>query len=141
MWNMPLCAGGFLWDFADEAVVRTDKNGILDTDGNHAPDGIVGPYGEKEGSYFTIKEIWSPIYIADRYIRNDFSGVFQVENRYHYTNLDECTMIAKWVNFDGPEGQTAYHVMSESKVALPGIAPVMNRITSYNVCYTKLLRW
>ena len=36
MWDMPTAAGGFLWDFADEAVVRTDKNGILDTDGNHA---------------------------------------------------------------------------------------------------------
>jgi len=125
MWNMPLCAGGFLWDFADEAVVRTDKNGILDTDGNHAPDGIVGPYGEKEGSYFTIKEIWSPIYISDRYIRNDFSGVFNVENRYHFTSLDECIMTAKWVNFDGPEGTTAYKVMAESKVALPHLAPGM----------------
>ncbi len=26
MWNYPLSAGGFLWDFADAGVVRTDKN-------------------------------------------------------------------------------------------------------------------
>lgn len=125
MWNSPLAAGGFLWNFADEGVVRTDKDGILDTDGNHAPDGIVGPYGEKEGSYFTIKEIWSPIFIPERFIRDDFSGIFKVENRYHYTNLDECTMSAKWVNFDGPRGSTNYKVMSESQVNLPDLSPGM----------------
>ena len=102
MWNMPLSAGGFLWDFADEAVVRTDKNGFLDTDGNHAADGIVGPYGEKEASYFTIKEVWSPVYIEDRFVKPDFNGVFRVENRYHFTNLNECKITAKWVNFSGP---------------------------------------
>ena len=31
--------------------------------GNHAPDGIVGPYREKEASFFTIKEIWSPVFV------------------------------------------------------------------------------
>jgi beta-galactosidase/beta-glucuronidase len=50
MWKYPLAAGGFLWDFADEGVVRTDKNGMIDTDGNHGPDGIVGPFHAKEGS-------------------------------------------------------------------------------------------
>lgn len=124
IWNMPLAAGGFLWDFADEGVVRTDKGGIIDTDGNHGADGIVGPYGEKEASYFTIKEIWSPIYIADRYIREDFSGIFSVENRYHFTNLDECSMVAKWVIFNGPEETVDFNVLVESKVKLPKLAPL-----------------
>lgn len=124
MWNMPLAAGGFLWDFADEAVVRTDKNGILDTDGNHASDGIVGPYGEKEASYFTIKEVWSPIYIEKRFIKKSFNGVFRVENRYHYTNLEECNMTAKWVQFEGPKGTEELHVISESNVELPALKPV-----------------
>ena len=123
MWNMPLAAGGFLWDFADEGVVRTDKGGIIDLDNNHAADGIVGPHGEKEGSYFTIKEIWSPIFIEDRYIRDDFSGVFNVENRYHFTNLNECSMKAKWVNFNGPEGTTDFKVVSETMVELPKLSP------------------
>ena len=123
MWNMPLAAGGFLWDFADEAVVRTDKKGVLDTDGNHAADGIVGPYGEKEASYFSIKEIWSPVYIEDRYIKSDFNGVFRVENRYHFTNLNEIKMDTKWVQFDGPEGTDKVKVLSESTVPLPDLKP------------------
>lgn len=123
MWNMPLSAGGFLWDFADEAVVRTDKDNVLDTDGNHAADGIVGPYGEKEASYFSIKEIWSPIYIEDRFIRNDFNGVFRVENRYHFTNLGACSVTAKWVQFDGPEGVGSNRLLSENNLTLPALKP------------------
>ncbi|GAA4237983.1 glycoside hydrolase family 2 TIM barrel-domain containing protein [Postechiella marina] len=123
MYSDHMSAGGFLWVFADEAVVRTDKNGVLDADGNHAPDGIVGPYGEKEGSYFTVKEVWSPIHIKKRYIREGFNGMFKVENRYHFTNLDACTMRAKWVKFDGPKGSAEEQVISESLVKLPSIAP------------------
>jgi hypothetical protein len=91
MWNNPLSAGGFLWDFADQGVVRTDKNGELDTDGNHGPDGIVGPYHEKEGSFFTIKEVWSPVFVEKREMTTGFDGSFTLENRYAFTNLNQCT--------------------------------------------------
>lgn len=123
MWNMPLSAGGFLWDFADEAVVRTDRGNILDTDGNHAADGIVGPYGEKEASYFTVKEVWSPIYIEDRYIKFDFNGMFRIENRYHFTDLKQCKMTAKWVHFEGPGGSGKTSVISSQNIELPDLGP------------------
>ncbi|WP_366184043.1 glycoside hydrolase family 2 TIM barrel-domain containing protein [Flavobacterium ovatum] len=123
MWNTPLSAGGFLWDFADEGIERTDRNNEIDLQGNKAADGIVGPYGEKEASYFTIKEIWSPIYIEDRFITNDFNGVFRLENRYHYTNLDQCKMTAKWLKFDGPEGKSRPKVMAEGIVKMPSLNP------------------
>jgi len=90
MWNNPQSAGGFLWDFADQAVVRTDKNGELDTDGNHGPDGIVGPYHEKEGSFFTIKEVWSPVFVEKREMTASFDGSLLLENRYAFTNLNQC---------------------------------------------------
>ena len=56
----PLFAGGFLWTFMDEAVARSDKRGILDSDGPNGPDGIVGPRREKEGSFYTVREVWAP---------------------------------------------------------------------------------
>ncbi|GGF49246.1 glycoside hydrolase family 2 TIM barrel-domain containing protein [Echinicola rosea] len=123
MWDLPQSAGGFLWDFADEAVVRTDKNGKLDTDGNHAADGIVGPYGEKEASYYTIKEIWSPIYIEERNIREGFNGVFRVENRHHFTNLAECTLKAKWMRFGMVGSNEPSKVLFEESVTFPDMAP------------------
>ncbi|RKR08034.1 beta galactosidase small subunit [Maribacter vaceletii] len=123
MWNLPLSAGGFLWDFADEGIERTDRNNELDLQGNKAADGIVGPYGEKEASFFTIKEIWSPIYIEDRFINKDFNGIFRLENRYHYTNLDKVSMKAKWLKFSSPNGKKNATVLSESEVKLPNLAP------------------
>ncbi|MEJ7559835.1 MAG: glycoside hydrolase family 2 TIM barrel-domain containing protein [Pedobacter sp.] len=102
-WNQilkhPYGAGGFIWAFVDEAVVRTDKNGEMDTDGNHGADGIVGPHREKEGSFFTIKEIWSPIYVGLKDIDASFKGTIEVENRYDFTNLSQCTFQWKLVNF------------------------------------------
>jgi beta-galactosidase/beta-glucuronidase len=93
-WNLmlksPMGAGGFLWALVDEGVVRTDKNGKVDTDGNHAPDGILGPYRQKEGNFYAIKEIWSPIHIDLEKLPKDFAGQIQVENRYGFTNLNEC---------------------------------------------------
>ncbi|MEO0338035.1 MAG: glycoside hydrolase family 2 TIM barrel-domain containing protein, partial [Bacteroidota bacterium] len=125
MWDLPNGAGGFLWVFADEAVERTDRGGILDSDGNHAPDGIVGPYGEKEGSYYTIKEVWSPIYIAERYIREGFSGVFDIENRYHFTNLSECSITARWLKYDGFSSEKK--LLKEEVLSLPDLAPAEKR--------------
>lgn len=95
MWVAPLSAGGFLWDFVDQGVVRTDKNGILDTDGNRAADGIVGPYREREGSYFTIKEVWSPIKMEAKEIPPEFDGKLNIENRYHFTNLKNTSFTWK----------------------------------------------
>ncbi|WP_282136767.1 glycoside hydrolase family 2 protein [Seonamhaeicola maritimus] len=123
MWNLPLSAGGFLWDFADEGIERTDRNNAIDLQGNKANDGIVGPNMEKEASYFTIKEIWSPIYIEDRFIKDDFNGIFRLENRYHYTNLNQCSMTAKWIKFDGPEGSKKHKLLSKNKVDLPNLSP------------------
>ncbi|WP_200978708.1 glycoside hydrolase family 2 TIM barrel-domain containing protein [Echinicola sp. 20G] len=83
----PRAAGGFLWVFSDEAIERTDRADSLDADGNHAPDGIVGPYREKEGSFYTIKDIWSPIQISKKLISENFDGKLIIENYHHYTSL------------------------------------------------------
>jgi hypothetical protein len=90
MWHNPLSAGGFLWDFSDQGVVRTDRNGELDTDGDHAADGILGSYREKEGSYFTVKEVWAPIFFEHKEITPAFDGALNLENRFFFTNLNQC---------------------------------------------------
>ncbi|MFT4095060.1 MAG: glycoside hydrolase family 2 TIM barrel-domain containing protein [Niabella sp.] len=95
MWNDPLHAGGFLWDFADQGIMRTDKNDSLDTDRGHAADGIVGPHHEKEGSFYTIKEVWSPVFFERKEITPQFDGTLNVENRYQFTNLITCTFTWK----------------------------------------------
>lgn len=86
----PRAAGGFLWALVDEAVVRTDRADSLDADGTNAPDGIVGPYREKEGSYFTIKDIWSPVQVKPMVVNEKYNGQLIIENHYLYTNLENC---------------------------------------------------
>ncbi len=88
----PLHAGGFLWVLADEAILRTDLEGkVYDSDGNHAPDGILGPHRQKEGSYYTIKDIWSPIQIKPVVINPKWNGILFLENKFIYTNLKDCS--------------------------------------------------
>lgn len=100
MWHNPLSAGGFIWAFLDEGVVRKDKRDSIDTDKDHAPDGIVGPYREKEASYFTIKEVWSPVHFEKREIAEGFDGTFTIENRYSFTNINQCSFSWKLKRFE-----------------------------------------
>lgn len=100
MWESPLSAGGFLWNLADEGVVRQDMNDSIDVKGNYAPDGILGPHHEKEGSFYAIKEIWSPIYVDTPHLTANFGGVISLENRYHFTNLNQCTFAYKLVRYN-----------------------------------------
>ena len=116
----PLSAGGFLWDFQDQGIVRTDKNKTIDTDGNHGPDGIVGPYHEKEGSFYTIKEVWSPIFFEKREITEHFDGTFQLENRYSFTNVDQCTFSYEFKKLSAGQQVNA---STTGAIAAPHIAP------------------
>jgi len=48
--------GGFIWALVDEGF-RQPATGVIDLAGNRAADGILGPYRQKEASFYTIKEI------------------------------------------------------------------------------------
>jgi len=125
MWGNPLTGGMFLWVFADEGVVRGDRNGLIDTDGNHAPDGILGPHGEREASYYTIREIWSPLYFeSSRDLPPDFTGRIPVENRYDFTNLNQCRLEWELIRFRDPGERLPGHiVLASGESPGPDLAP------------------
>lgn len=84
--------GGFVWAWMDEGVLRPDT-GEIDVRGNLAPDGILGPRREKEASFYTIKELWSPIAVVApdaRKVEKPFDGTVAIENRYSFTNTSAC---------------------------------------------------
>jgi predicted ester cyclase len=113
----PRCAGGFLWDLMDQAVVRTDMNGILDPVGNFGSDGIVGPHMEKEGSFHTIREVWSPV--QWKYFD---SGKVTLENCYDFTNLKDCKFTYKLLKMPA-YGDTNVKVVKEGTFESPDAAP------------------
>ncbi len=111
-------AGGFFWVFCDEAVKRPDT-GELDAAGNQAPDGIVGPYREVEGSFYTIKQLWSPIQI-----KQESSRTFSVENHYSFLNTDQCTFTWELRQYPTPqEAGAEFIVLAEEEVEAPSIKP------------------
>lgn len=121
MSSKPLAAGGFLWVFADEGIVRKDLNDSIDTHGNYAPDGILGPYREKEGSFYTIREIWSPVQVRMTKIGESFDGTIPVTNRFLYTNLSRCKFKGELIRLAGdfPGRETK---KSTLEIASPNLA-------------------
>jgi hypothetical protein len=88
----PYLGGGFIWAFLDEGVHRAD-NGQIDVAGNEAPDGIVGPYRQREASFYAIKDIWSPMVILETNLPvppSGIDGTLTVENRFNFTDASRC---------------------------------------------------
>lgn len=134
-WEMmrqhPRAGGGFLWVLADEGLVRTDQGGRIDTVGNYGADGIVGPHHEKEGSFFTVREIWSPVQVslpgADGRVFQlppDFDGALEVENRFDFTSLEQCRFRWELARFPGPETTKPGHqTLAAGELAGLAVAP------------------
>ena len=119
--------GGFLWAFLDEDVKRVDLDGHLDGHGSNAPDGIVGPYREREGSYYAIKEVWSPIVVIegrlDR-LPQSFNGTLTVENRYDFLDARQCRFTWQLRRFRRPGAAGAvFSVLSQGMGKLASSIP------------------
>lgn len=119
----PMFAGGFIWVFCDEAPKRSDRGGVLDSDGSNAPDGVVGPRREKEGSFYAIRSQWSPVQIKSLLITEHFDGSFFVSNEYIYTNLKDCRMTYEVLSCDIPMQGAVSRILARGEVTLPALSP------------------
>ena len=127
-WNAiarsPYGAGGFIWVFADEGIERTDQNGRIDVFSTYGPDGILGPHHEKEGSFYTIRDLYSPVQIAPPTLDERFTGTLTVQNRYDFTSLAQCRVTWRLLRVRGPgEKEIAPIVLAEGSASPPAIAP------------------
>lgn len=123
-WHAKKSAGGFIWAMVDEGIVRTDFNNIIDANGLNANDGIMGPHREKEGSFYALREIFSPVKIAMKELPASFNGGIEVENRFHFTNLNQCSFQWALVNYYKPQDDfSGYHIQQKGNATAPAIAP------------------
>ncbi|MFI5130563.1 MAG: glycoside hydrolase family 2 TIM barrel-domain containing protein [Chitinophagales bacterium] len=135
-WKSQKSAGGFIWAMVDESVVRTDLNNVLDANGLNANDGILGPHREKEGSFYALREIFSPIKlsqvrplqsISDQptpAVSGQTDSGFQIENRFHFLNTNQCTFYWALVDFSKPFDRfDGYVVRKKGTITPPDILP------------------
>ena len=62
----------------------------IDVQDLNAPDGVVGPYRQREASYYTYKAIYNPAQVTAP-SPAAFTGTLAVENRFSFTSLNQCT--------------------------------------------------
>ncbi|WP_026729957.1 glycoside hydrolase family 2 protein [Flavobacterium denitrificans] len=140
-WNRykesPLFAGGFMWAMLDEAVYRSDWKGDVkfDSKGSLAADGILGPHREREGSYYTVKEVWAPIQFQPKQVTPDFDGSFLIANDYLFSNLNTCKMEFKVLQSDKNVLYTTGTAkeISGGKIEIPSIDPGETRKIQFAV--------
>jgi len=114
MYSSDLSGGGVLWALVDEGLVRTDWNAAIDVNLVNAPDGVLGPHREKEGSYWAMREIFSPVVMDIKDLLADFSGDLPIENRYFFTNLDQCSFTWNLIEFPAPSDILSGHTVLKS---------------------------
>ncbi|NQX00476.1 beta-galactosidase, partial [bacterium] len=100
--SSPVGGGGFIWVLADEGIQRTDQNGRIDVYSTFAPDGIVGPHHEKEGSYHTVRDVFSPVQIDPPQFDGKSAAKLAVHNRYDFLSLAGCRFSWSLLRFAAP---------------------------------------
>ncbi|HZI32623.1 MAG TPA: glycoside hydrolase family 2 TIM barrel-domain containing protein, partial [Candidatus Binatia bacterium] len=122
MQSSPYLGGGFIWAFLDEGVKRPDT-GEIDVAGNQAPDGIVGPYRQREASFYAIKQIWSPLVIVETNLPANFDGTLTLENHYSFINAHQCSFNWQLRRFTGSTNGRFETVCAEGQAEAPDIPP------------------
>jgi len=134
-WKSQKSAGGFIWAMIDESVVRTDMNNVLDANGLNANDGILGPHREKEGSFYALREIFSPIKLnLPVELPANFNGQIELDNRFHFTNASQCSFYWALVNYSKPFDRfDGYVVQQKGIITAPDIAPTKQGVLQINL--------
>lgn len=117
--------GGFIWAMLDECVARTDRGGLLDCSGNQGADGVVGPHRDREGSFYAVREIWSPVQLNVPQKLTEAPRLrLALENRYDFTNLSECTFEWQLARFPSPVETRSGHVtLAAGRSKGPSVPP------------------
>ena len=134
-WRSQKSGGVFIWAMVDEAVVRTDLNNVLDANGLNANDGILGPHREKEGSFYALREIFSPIKLnLPVELPANFNGQIPLDNRFHYLNTNQCTFYWALVNYSKPFDRfDGYVLQQKGTIATPDIAATKQGVLQLNL--------
>jgi len=114
-------SGGYLWALVDEGVLDP-ITGEINTAGNNAPDGVLGPYREKEGSYYTVRRVWNPFRV-EAFAPGEPAATLAVTNEFDFVNLNQCEVIWKLVDYPDSPTEAGYVVADQGQLTGPDVAP------------------
>jgi len=94
--NYPNCVGGFIWDFADQCLVKKNEKGDdfwayggdfgdKPNNGTFCANGIVMPDRAPKPALFEVKKVYQSIKVHPVDLLN---GIVNVENKYNFASLD-----------------------------------------------------
>ncbi len=126
--------GNFLWEWQDRAIADKCPTKLYYYDERTGINflkikGIVDAFRNPRPWYYTIKNVYSPIYFGEKANVSNSDVSFEVENRYSFTDLSNLK--AKWTAIDenGKAGESgtfdarlAPLTKSTMKVTLPKIS-------------------
>ncbi|HEY1790158.1 MAG TPA: glycoside hydrolase family 2 TIM barrel-domain containing protein [Verrucomicrobiae bacterium] len=124
--------GAFFWAYLDEGV-NNPFTGKIDVFGNEAPDGIVGPYRQREASFYTIKRIWSPIQILETNLPENFDGTLTLVNHFSFTDANQCKFEWQLRKFSAPDEKGDFKLLAKGKIVAPTIPPGQNGLLKINL--------
>ena len=126
--------GGYIWDFVDQAIHVKDEEGDKwlyggdfdegRTDAYFCANGIIGADRKPHPSYYEVKHVYGQFSLEEK---DAAKGVFEVFNKYSFTNLKEFDFFFTWekngeVILDGDvEIEAAPKTYSEITVPVPQI--------------------
>lgn len=94
----PALQGGFIWDWVDQALEKTNEKGIkfwayghdyhpnLPTDGNFLNNGLVDPNRNPHPHLNEVKKVYQQIKFNAIDLSN---GIFEIHNKYDFLTLDD----------------------------------------------------
>jgi hypothetical protein len=113
----PRGAGAFVSELSDELLRPAgDAAGV----GERA--GVLDAERQPEGSFYTLRELWSPVQIEWRSLPTGFNGAFPIQNATEF--LDLAFVLFRWrlANFHFGPG-TGFTVVAEGAVRAGSVPP------------------
>lgn len=154
----PKLQGGFVWDWVDQGILKTDDNGEkfwayggdfgelgMPSDGNFCCNGLVWPDRTPHPGLWEVKKVYQYVGFEPVDIKN---GLIRITNKYDFTNLSEFSFGWEVVSdgkvigsgkmpVTGGEPKTSANYM----IPLPGIDPVPGAEYFLNLSFSRGDEW
>ncbi|MCS7017728.1 MAG: glycoside hydrolase family 2 TIM barrel-domain containing protein [Cytophagales bacterium] len=110
--------------FAEESL--KDENGKLLRQASTEQVGFVDAYHKPQALYHAVRDWWSPVQLRSEHSHGRFQGTLIAENRFSFTNLNQCRITWQLAKVIFPSDRTStgdLQILASGIASSPNIAP------------------